>query len=215
MASMIDHIASNYERSILTLEKPAEYLFRSGKSMVLQREIGIDSRSYEAGLKAALKQDMDVILISEMEDLDTVSLALTAAEMGTSCDCRTSNQKCSGFHRTGRGMFPGSRGSIRFVHSFRMYWQALFPQQLLPRLDGGGRVAAFEVLLANQEIKSLIKEQKYFQIPSVMRSCRKEGMVSMDDAVYDLYMKSMIDSDTAVCYAWDGVGMRQKKYSYF
>ena len=82
MASMIDHIASNYERSILTLEKPAEYLFRSGKSMVLQREIGIDTRSYEAGLKAALKQDMDVILISEMEDLDTVSLALTAAEMG-------------------------------------------------------------------------------------------------------------------------------------
>ena len=79
-------------------------------------------------------------------------------------------------------------------------------QQLLPRLDGGGRVAAFEVLLANQEIKSLIKEQKYFQIPSVMRSCRKEGMVSMDDAVYDLYMKSMIDSDTAVCYAQDGGG---------
>ena len=83
-------------------------------------------------------------------------------------------------------------------------------QQLLPRQDGGGRVAAFEVLLANQEIQSLIKEQKYFQIPSVMRSCRKEGMVSMDDAVYDLYMKSMIDSDTAISYAQDGVSMRQK-----
>lgn len=209
MASMIDHIASNYERSILTLEKPAEYLFRSGKSMVLQREIGIDSRSYEAGLKAALKQDMDVILISEMEDLDTVSLALTAAEMGHLGDCRTSDPKCGDFHRTVVECFPDHR-----QHQIRSQLSdvlaGVISQQLLPRLDGGGRVAAFEVLLANQEIKSLIKEQKYFQIPSVMRSCRKEGMVSMDDAVYDLYMKSMIDSDTAVCYAQDGVGMRQK-----
>ena len=119
MASMIDHIASNYERSILTLEKPAEYLFRSGKSMVLQREIGIDTRSYEAGLKAALKQDMDVILISEMEDLDTVSLALTAAEMG--------HLVIAALPSNGSWNVSRITGSIRFVHSFRMYWQALFP----------------------------------------------------------------------------------------
>ena len=126
MASMIDHIASNYERSILTLEKPAEYLFRSGKSMVLQREIGIDSRSYEAGLKAALKQDMDVILISEMEDLDTVSLALTAAEMGHLVIAALPTQNAvASIERS----WNVSRitGSIRSVHSFRMYWQALFP----------------------------------------------------------------------------------------
>ena len=203
MASMIDHIASNYERSILTLEKPAEYLFRSGKSMVLQREIGIDSRSYEAGLKAALKQDMDVILISEMEDLDTVS------EMGHLVIAALPTQNAVASIERIVECFPDHR-----QHQIRSQLSdvlaGVISQQLLPRLDGGGRVAAFEVLLANQEIKSLIKEQKYFQIPSVMRSCRKEGMVSMDDAVYDLYMKSMIDSDTAVCYAQDGVGMRQK-----
>lgn len=127
MASMIDHIASNYERSILTLEKPAEYLFRSGKSMVLQREIGIDSRSYEAGLKAALKQDMDVILISEMEDLDTVSLALTAAEMGHLCDCRTSDPKCGDFHRTDRGMFPGSQAASDLFTAFGCTGRRYFP----------------------------------------------------------------------------------------
>ena len=220
MASMIDHIASNYERSILTLEKPAEYLFQNRKSMVLQREIGIDTRSYEAGLKAALKQDMDVILISEMEDLDTVSLALTAAEItaflvGSAAE----------MGHLVIAALP-TRNAVtsieRMVECFPDYRQqqirsqlsdvltGVISQQLLPRQDGGGRVAAFEVLLANQEIQSLIKEQKYFQIPSVMRSCRKEGMVSMDDAVYDLYMKSMIDSDTAISYAQDGVSMRQK-----
>ena len=196
---MIDHIASNYERSILTLEKPAEYLFRSGKSMVLQREIGIDSRSYEAGLKAALKQDMDVILISEMEDLDTVSLALTAAEMGHLVIAALPTQNAVASIERIVECFPDHR-----QHQIRSQLSdvlaGVISQQLLPRMDGGGRV----------EIKSLIKEQKYFQIPSVMRSCRKEGMVSMDDVVYDLYMKSVIDSDTAVCYAQDGVGMRQK-----
>ena len=225
MASMIDHIASNYERSILTLEKPAEYLFRSGKSMVLQREIGIDSRSYEAGLKAALKQDMDVILISEMEDLDTVSLALTAAEMGHLVIAALPTQNASAIENQeptdasqndtqNDAQDVTQNETDHRQHQIRSQLSdvlaGVISQQLLPRMDGGGRVAAFEVLLANQEIKSLIKEQKYFQIPSVMRSCRKEGMVSMDDVVYDLYMKSMIDSDTAVCYAQDGVGMRQK-----
>lgn len=94
--------------------------------MVLQREIGIDSRSYEAGLKAALKQDMDVILISEMEDLDTVSLALTAAEMGHLVIAALPTQNAvASIER----IVDVSRitGSIRYVHSFRMYWQALFP----------------------------------------------------------------------------------------
>ncbi len=209
MASMIDHIASNYERSILTLEKPAEYLFQNRKSMVLQREIGIDTRSYEAGLKAALKQDMDVILIGEMEDLETISLALTAAEMGHLVIAALPTRNAVTSIERMVECFPDYRQQqIRSQLSDVL--TGVISQQLLPRQDGGGRVAAFEVLLANQEIQSLIKEQKYFQVPSVMRSCRKEGMVSMDDAVYDLYMKSMIDSDTAISYAQDGVSMRQK-----
>ncbi len=209
MASMIDHIASNYERSILTLEKPAEYLFQNGKSMVLQREIGIDTQSYEAGLKAALKQDMDVILIGEMEDLDTISLALTAAEMGHLVIAALPTRNAVTSIERMVECFPDYRQQqIRSQLSDVL--TGVISQQLLPRQDGGGRVAVFEVLLANREIQSLIKEQKYFQIPSVMRSSRKEGMVSMDDAVYDLYMKSMIDSDTAISYAQDGVSMRQK-----
>ena len=143
MASMIDHIASNYERSILTLEKPAEYLFRSGKSMVLQREIGIDSRSYEAGLKAALKQDMDVILISEMEDLDTVSLALTAAEMGHLVIAALPTQNAVASIERIVECFPDHR-----QHQIRSQLSdvlaGVISQQLLPRLDGGGRVAAFD-----------------------------------------------------------------------
>ena len=152
---------------------------------------------------------MDVILISEMEDLDTVSLALTAAEMGHLVIAALPTQNAVASIERIVECFPDHR-----QHQIRSQLSdvlaGVISQQLLPRLDGGGRVAAFEVLLANQEIKSLIKEQKYFQIPSVMRSYRKEGMVSMDDAVYDLYMKSMIDSDTAISYAQDGVSMRQK-----
>lgn len=127
MASMIDHIASNYERSILTLEKPAEYLFRSGKSMVLQREIGIDSRSYEAGLKAALKQDMDVILISEMEDLDTVSLALTAAEMGHLVIAALPTQNAVASIEPDRGMFPGSQAASDTFTAFGCTGRRYFP----------------------------------------------------------------------------------------
>lgn len=127
MASMIDHIASNYERSILTLEKPAEYLFRSGKSMVLQREIGIDSRSYEAGLKAALKQDMDVILISEMEDLDTVSLALTAAEMGHLVIAALPTQNAVASIEPDRGMFPGSQAASDPFTAFGCTGRRYFP----------------------------------------------------------------------------------------
>ena len=137
MASMIDHIASNYERSILTLEKPAEYLFRSGKSMVLQREIGIDSRSYEAGLKAALKQDMDVILISEMEDLDTVSLALTAAEMGHLVIAALPTQNAvASIERIVECFQDHRQHQIRSQLSDVL--AGVISQQLLPRLDGGG-----------------------------------------------------------------------------
>ena len=152
---------------------------------------------------------MDVLLITELEDLDTVSLALSAAEMGHLVIAALPTQNAVASIERIVECFPDHR-----QHQIRSQLSdvlaGVISQQLLPRMDGGGRVAAFEVLLANQEIKSLIKEQKYFQIPSVMRSCRKEGMVSMDDVVYDLYMKSVIDSYTAVCYAQDGVGMRQK-----
>ena len=157
MASMIDHIASNYERSILTLEKPAEYLFQNRKSMVLQREIGIDTRSYEAGLKAALKQDIDVILISEMEDLETISLALTAAEMGHLVIAALPTQNAvTSIERIVECFQDHRQHQIRSQLSDVL--AGVISQQLLPRLDGGGRVAAFEVLLGTEVFPDTVRD---------------------------------------------------------
>ena len=209
MASMIDHIASNYERSIPTLEKPAEYLFQNRKSMVLQREIGIDTQSYEAGLKVALKQDMDVILIGEMEDLETISLALTAAEMGHLVIAALPTRNAVTSIERMVECFPDYR-----QHQIRSQLSdvltGVISQQLLPRQDGGGRVAAFEVLFGKSGDKKPDKRTEVFSDTVCDAQLQKRGNGLHGRCRYDLYMKSMIDSDTAISYAQDGVGMRQK-----
>lgn len=209
LAALIGQIAKTYAKTIITLEDPIEYLHNHGKSIVLQREIGYDSLSYANALRAALRQDPDVILVGEMRDLETISTAITAAETGHLVfSTLHTNSAAATIDRIIDVFPPYQQQQIRVQLAGVL--EGVIAQQLLPVQNSKGRVAAFEVLLANPAIRNLIREGKTFQIPSMMQTSRKEGMKTMDDAIYDLYMSSTISADTAITFALDRVAMAQK-----
>lgn len=209
LASLIHEINKKYCYHIITLEDPIEYLHRHDRSIVNQREIGSDSLDYAQALRAALREDPDVILVGEMRDLETISTAITAAEIG--------HLVFSTLHTTGADQTldriidvfpPDQQQQIRI--QLAAVLECIVSQQLLKRADGQGRVAALEVLFANNAIRNLIREGKTYQIPSVMQTSKRLGMQTMDDALYDLYMRKIIDADEAVTYAQDPVSMNKK-----
>ena len=208
LASLIHVINQTYPYHIITLEDPIEYLHRHDKSIVNQREIGSDSHSYAAALRAALREDPDVILVGEMRDLETISTAITAAETG--------HLVFSTLHTIGADKTidriidvfpPDQQQQVRI--QLAAVLEGIVSQQLI-RKEHGGRVAALEVLFANNAVRNLIREGKTFQIPSVMQTSRRSGMISMDDALYDLFMRGEISADAILTYAQDPVAMNKK-----
>ena len=210
LAALIGLIARTYAKTIITLEDPIEYLHQHGKSIVLQREIGYDSKSYDRALRAALRQDPDVILVGEMRDLETIATAITAAETGHLVfSTLHTNSAAATIDRIIDVFPPYQQQQIRVQLAGVL--EGVIAQQLLPLADsGGGRVAAFEVMLKNSAISNLIREGKSFQIPSVIQTNRSEGMRTMDDAIYDLLIRGKITSETAVGYAQDPTEMARK-----
>lgn len=209
LASLIHVINRNYPYHIITLEDPIEYLHRHDKSVVNQREIGSDSTNYAQALRAALREDPDVILVGEMRDLETISTAITAAETG--------HLVFSTLHTIGADKTidriidvfpPNQQQQIRI--QLASVLECVVSQQLLKKADGSGRVAALEVLFANNAVRNLIRESKTYQIASIMQTNKRAGMQTMDDALYDLYMRKLIDADNAVTYAQDPVSMNKK-----
>ncbi len=209
LASLINEINQNENKHILTLEDPVEYLHSHKKSLVNQREVGSDSKSFPAALRAALRQDPDIILVGEMRDLETIAIAVTAAETG--------HLVFSTLHTL------GAMNSIdRIIDVFPQYQQqqirtqlaevlvGVVSQQLVPSIDGTGRVGAFEVMLTNSAIRNHIREGKTFQIPSVMQTNAKVGMVTMDDALLNLYEDYKITAETAVSYAQDKMSLAKR-----
>ena len=202
LASLIDKINDERNAHVITLEDPIEYLHSHRKAMINQREIGLDTHSYADALRAALREDPDVILVGEMRDLETISTAITAAETG--------HLVFSTLHTIGAAATidriidvfpPHQQQQIRI--QLAVVLEAVISQQLIPTADRCGRVAAFEVMHGTIPIKNLIREAKTYQISSVLQTARKEGMISMDDALLDLYNKGVIDSDNAIGYAQD------------
>lgn len=202
LASMIDLI--NHERSchILTLEDPIEYLHKHDKSIVNQREIGSDSHSFSNALRAALRQDPDVILVGEMRDLETIGIALTAAETG--------HLVFSTLHTLGAAKTidriidvfpPHQQQQIRI--QFASTIQGIISQQLLQKSDGSGRVAAFEVMLATPAIRNLIREEKSYQIDTAIQTGAKYGMETMDNSILEHYKKGTISRETALNQAFN------------
>lgn len=183
LASLIHIINQTQNKHIITLEDPIEYLHSHEKSIVNQREVGIDTQSYAGALRAALREDPDIILVGEMRDLDTIATAVTAAETG--------HLVLSTLHTIGAvptieriiDVFPmNQQAQIRLQLATLL--EAIISQQLLPTADRKGRVAAFEIMYANSAVRNLIREAKSHQIPSIIQTNKQSGMMMMDDALY-------------------------------
>lgn len=202
LASLLNIINQTYSYHIITLEDPIEYLHKHSKSIVNQREMGSDSKDYASALRAALRQDPDVIFVGEMRDLETISIAVTAAETG--------HLVFSTLHTTGAAntidriidVFPPHQQQ-QIRTQLADVLECVVSQQLLPKKSGKGRVAAMEVMLATPAIRNHIREAKTFQIPTVMQTNRKMGMVMMDDALLELYFSNQISQDCLLTHAQD------------
>ncbi len=195
LAAMIDFINNDCEGHILTIEDPIEFVHQSKKCLINQRELGSHTHSFAKALRAALREDPDVILVGEMRDLETIQLALTATETGhlvlstihTSSAADTVNRIIDVFP-------PGQQGQIRV--QFAESVEAVITQKLLKR-KGGGRVAALEIMTGTTAVRSLIREGKIHQIPGTMQVSQKDGMQTMDMALMDLASRGIVTQEEA------------------
>ncbi len=197
LAAMINLI--NRERSchIITIEDPVEYLHSHGKSYIEQREVYSDTNSFTEALRHVLRQDPDVILVGEMRDLDTISIALTAAETGHLVFATLHTVDAAQTVDRVVDVFPPyQQQQVRLQLSVTL--RAIVSQQLLPRMDGKGRIVATEVLIATPAIRNLIREGKTPQIYSAIETGSRFGMQSMDQALCDLYRKRFIAYEEAM-----------------
>ncbi len=197
LAAMVDHINTTQRCHIITVEDPIEYIHTSNKSIIDQREVGPDTQSFAQALKHVLRQDPDVILIGEMRDLETIETALVVAETGhlvlatvhTSDAVQTANRIID--------VFPAhQQNQVRVQLSMELL--GIISQQLIPKAGGKGRTLATEVLITNHAVRSLIRESKVHQLYSVIQTGQKEGMKTMNQALYELYVNRVITMDEAM-----------------
>lgn len=202
LASMVDYINSNRRCHLITIEEPIEYLHRHKMSIVNQREIGIDSRSFSSALAAALRGDPDVIMVGELPDTDTIELAISAAEMGALV--LASFRAPSIIYGLERliEVFPVERREqVRVQLATNIL--AAISQNLVPRKDGQGWALACEIMVTTPAIRGLLREGKLHQIRSTMETGGRFGMQTMDRALYDLVFSGAISPDDALLYAHD------------
>lgn len=207
LASMIDYMNANMSHHIITIEDPIEYLHHHGKSIVNQRQVGSDTRNFANALRAALREDPDVILVGEMRDLETISIALTAAETG--------HLVLSTLHTVGSAktvdrivdVFPPEQQQQIRVQLASVV-EAVISQQIMAKADGSGRVAAFEIMLATPAIRNLIREGKTHQIQTIIQTSAAGQMRTMDANLLELYMGHVISSSTLLRYCVDEKAVR-------
>ena len=193
LAAIINQINESRKSNIITIEDPVEFVHEDKMSIVSQREVGKQTKSFANALKAALREDPDVILVGEMRDLETIGLALTAAETGhlvfgtlhTSGAPNTINRIIDVFP-------PEQQNQIRAQISESL--KMVVTQKLFKKKDSSGRVGAFEIMMCNAPIKNLIREAKIHQIPSVMQTAQREGMITMEKSIEDLIGTGVISS---------------------
>lgn len=208
LACIIDQINKTKNVHVITLEDPIEYLHRHNKSVVTQREIATDTDSYVTGLRAALRQAPNVILVGEMRDDETIRTAMTAAETG--------HLVISTLHTVGAANTidriidsfpPNQQQQIRAQLS--MVMQAVVSQQLIPSLDGG-MVPAFEIMFFNNAIRNLVREAKIHQIDNIIATSQEEGMITMDTSLLNLYRAGKISRENAIAYSNNSELMAKK-----
>ena len=196
LASLIDYINKNRKYHILTIEDPVEFVHDNKASLISQREVGTHVKSFSVALRAALREDPDVILVGEMRDLETIELAITAAETGhlvfgtlhTSSASKTIDRVIDAFP-------SGQQAQIRTMLSESL--KGVLTQQLLRKADGSGRIVALEILFVNMAISNLIREGKTHQVPSVIQMGKSEGMQLLDQTIMDYLMQKIISREEA------------------
>jgi twitching motility protein PilT len=200
LAALVEQCNLERREHIITLEDPIEYVFEPKNCHITQREVHTHTRSFGVALRGALREDPDVIMVGEMRDLETISLAITASETGhlvlgtlhTGTAARTLDRVLD--------VFPvDQQEQIRIMVSESL--RGIISQQLIPRADGTGRVLAIETLTNTPAVSNLIREARTFMLPGIIQTGRKQGMQLMDDALIDLYQKGTISADEVMARA--------------
>jgi len=207
LAAIIDEANRTRKDHILTVEDPIEFIHKSEKAIVNQREVGRHTRSFAAALRGALREDPDIILVGEMRDLETISLAIEASATGhlvlatlhTTSAAKTVDRVIE--------VFPVSQQE-QIRNTLADGLRAVVAQSLLKRIDKKARVAALEIMIANPAVRNLIREGKTFQIPSMIQTGKKYGMQSLDDAIMEHLTKKRISPDDAYNKANDKAKFR-------
>jgi twitching motility protein PilT len=200
LASMLNVINETRDEHIMTVEDPIEFLHQHKRCLVNQRELGTDATSFSAALKAALRQDPDIILVGEMRDLETISTALTAAETGHLVFATLHTQDAPQTVDRIIDVFPSEQqGQVRMMLSVSL--QGILTQQLLPTADGSGRIVAVEALVPTAGVRNLIREGKTHQIYSAIQTGGSHGMQTMDSALAELVKKGKITRELAMLRA--------------
>ncbi|MDD4323086.1 MAG: PilT/PilU family type 4a pilus ATPase, partial [Dehalococcoidales bacterium] len=197
MAAMIDYLNETKPCNIITIEDPIEYLHRNKKSLIAQRDLGDDTKSFNAALVHSLRQDPDVIVIGEMRDIDTMSIAIRAAETGHlvlgTLHTRDATQTIDRII----DMFPSSQqAQIRIQVSQSI--EGILSQALLPKNNGKGRAAAFEIMLANSAVRNLIRDGRTYELPNVIQLNNKDGMITLDQSLAELVAEGMVAKEEAL-----------------
>jgi len=200
LAAMIQAMNERYKKHIITLEDPVEYTFRSQKCLIEQRELGADMPTFASGLKHALRQDPDIILVGEMRDLETTALAITAAETGHLVLSTLHTVNASQTVERVVDMYPANQqNQIRAMLANTL--QAVISQTLFRRVDKAGMVPAIEVLLCTPAVRNIIREARTYEIPNVIETSRSIGMTTLDNAIAELYFNGMISREDAIAQA--------------
>ncbi|PLR72794.1 type IV pilus twitching motility protein PilT [Bacillus sp. UMB0728] len=204
LASIIDYMNQNMRKHVITLEDPIEYLHKHGNCIIDQREVGFDTNNFANGLRAALRQDPDVILVGEMRDLETIQTAITAAETGhlvfgtlhTSSAPATINRIIDVFP-------PSQQAQIRIQLASVLV--SIVSQRLFPIIDRKGRKAATEILVNNSAVANLIRNEKVHQIANIMQTSRAQGMHTLDSSINELVQSGQVSKKAAMPYLQEKV----------
>jgi twitching motility protein PilT len=199
LSALIDHINHNEDKHIITIEDPIEYVYDQDRCIINQREVGTDTKTFAEGLRSVFREDANVVLIGEMRDLDTISTAMTAAETGhlilgtlhTNDSSQTVDRIVDVFPAHQQNQMRSQLASVLL---------GVISQRLIPKV-GGGRVPALEIMIKNHAVENLIRENKSYQIDSVIETSLKDGMVSMDKSLADLIQRGIVSADDAFMYA--------------
>ncbi len=209
LAALLNHVNTNKPLNIITLEDPIEFIHPSKQSLVVQRQVGKHSESFAAGLKAALREDPDVLLVGELRDLETISLCITAAETGhlvlTTMNTLSAGQTIS---RLVNAFPPSQQSQVRSMVADSL--KGIISQQLVPNLDENQQLMAYELLLVNPAAANLVRDNKMHQISTVMQTSAKLGMRLMDDSLFELANEGAIDKQLAVERAHDPANMKMR-----